>query len=278
MATTTPNFGWAVPTSTDLVKDGAVAIETLGDSIDASLVDLKGGTTGQVLAKASNTDMDFSWVAQDDSNAIQNSLLTTTGDTIYASAASTPARRAIGTTGQVLTVSGGLPVWATPASSNIQWTAVNAGGTTLSGSTTTISGITGANQLMVLYVQASSTSTYIELYARLNNDSGSNYLYGGFNQVGGTTNDMNSVTANKFLIAGGSASATAGASGSLLITGGNSSGVKYVNGLSGQNGGNGNGAYGFGGYWNNTSTITEINFFFSAGTFDAGTVYVFKSA
>jgi hypothetical protein len=62
MATTTPNFGWAVPTSTDLVKDGAVAIETLGDSIDASLVDLKGGTTGQVLSKATNTDMDFTWI------------------------------------------------------------------------------------------------------------------------------------------------------------------------------------------------------------------------
>jgi hypothetical protein len=62
MATTTPNFGWAVPTSTDLVKDGAVAIETLGDSIDASLVDLKGGTSDQVLAKNSNTDMDFKWV------------------------------------------------------------------------------------------------------------------------------------------------------------------------------------------------------------------------
>jgi hypothetical protein len=63
MATTTPNFGWSVPTSSDLVKNGAVAIETLGDSIDASLVDLKGGTTGQVLAKASNTDMDFTWSA-----------------------------------------------------------------------------------------------------------------------------------------------------------------------------------------------------------------------
>ena len=63
MATTTPNFGWSVPTSSDLVKNGATAIETLGDSIDASLVDLKGGTTGQVLAKASNTDMDFTWSA-----------------------------------------------------------------------------------------------------------------------------------------------------------------------------------------------------------------------
>ena len=63
MATTTPNFGWSVPTSSDLVKNGATAIETLGDAIDASLVDLKGGTTGQVLSKTSNTDMDFTWSA-----------------------------------------------------------------------------------------------------------------------------------------------------------------------------------------------------------------------
>lgn len=61
MATTTPNYGWTVPTSTDLVKDGATAIETLGDAIDASLVDLRGGTTGQVLKKASATQMDFEW-------------------------------------------------------------------------------------------------------------------------------------------------------------------------------------------------------------------------
>lgn len=112
---TTSNFGWTTPADTDLVKDGAAAIRTLGNGIDTSLVDLKGGTTGQVLSKASNTDLDFTWVAQDDSNAIQNALLTTTGDTIYASSASTPARLGIGSTGQVLTVSGGVPVWATPA-------------------------------------------------------------------------------------------------------------------------------------------------------------------
>jgi hypothetical protein len=63
MATTTPNFGWPVPTSTDLVKNGATAIEALGDAIDASMADLEGGTTGQILSKASNTDMDFTWVA-----------------------------------------------------------------------------------------------------------------------------------------------------------------------------------------------------------------------
>ncbi len=64
MATTT-NFGWQTPDDTDLVKDGAAAIRTLGSSIDTSLVDLKGGTTGQILAKTSNTDMDFTWVAND---------------------------------------------------------------------------------------------------------------------------------------------------------------------------------------------------------------------
>ena len=69
MATTTPNFGWVVPTSSDLVKNGAVAIETLGDSIDASMVDLKGGTTGQVLSKTSNTDMDFTWTTASSGSA-----------------------------------------------------------------------------------------------------------------------------------------------------------------------------------------------------------------
>jgi len=249
LANPTTNYGFVLPTSSDLVTDLPADFDVALQGVDTRLKALQPGTT--------------------------------LGDVAYSSAtANTNTRLAIGTTGQVLTVSGGVPAWATPATPNISWTAVNSGGTSLSGSTTTISGITGANQLMVLYVGASSTNTYIELYARINNDSGSNYLYGGLNQVGSATNDMNSTTANKFVIAGGSSSATAAASGSLLITGGNASGVKYVSGVSGQNtgGGSGNGAYSFGGYWNNTSTITEINFFFSAGTFDAGTVYVFKSA
>lgn len=71
MATTTPNFGWTVPTSSDLVKNGATAIETLGDGIDASLVDLKGGTTGQVLSKTSNTDMDFTWITAGAGSAVK---------------------------------------------------------------------------------------------------------------------------------------------------------------------------------------------------------------
>lgn len=56
---TTTNFGWTTPADTDLVKDGAAAIRTLAGNIDTSLVDLKGGTTGQFLSKNSNTDLDF---------------------------------------------------------------------------------------------------------------------------------------------------------------------------------------------------------------------------
>ena len=41
--------------------------------------------------------------------------MTTTGDTIYSSSGSTPARLGIGTTGQVLTVVGGVPAWSAPA-------------------------------------------------------------------------------------------------------------------------------------------------------------------
>jgi hypothetical protein len=121
MATTTPNFGWTVPTSTDLVKDGATAIETLGDSIDASFVDLKGGTTGQVLSKASGTDLDFAWVAQDDSNAIQNAIVDAKGDLIAATAADTPARLAVGANGTVLTAD-------SAEATGLKWAAAAGGG------------------------------------------------------------------------------------------------------------------------------------------------------
>jgi len=86
MATTT-NFGWETPDDTDLVKDGAAAIRTLGGAIDTSLVDLKGGTTGQVLSKASNTDMDFSWIEQDDSTLAFNAQTGTTYTLVAADAA-----------------------------------------------------------------------------------------------------------------------------------------------------------------------------------------------
>jgi hypothetical protein len=101
MANTT-NFGWETPDDTDLVKDGAAAMRTLGNAIDASFVDLKGGTTGQVLSKTSNTDLDFTWVTSDDANAIQNAIVDAKGDLITATAADTPARLAVGNNGETL--------------------------------------------------------------------------------------------------------------------------------------------------------------------------------
>lgn len=77
MATTT-NFGWTTPDDTDLVKDGAAAIRTALGGVDTSFVDLKGGTTGQVLAKNSGTDLDFIWTEQDDSTISFNAQTGTT--------------------------------------------------------------------------------------------------------------------------------------------------------------------------------------------------------
>lgn len=185
MSTTTTNFGWTIPSDTDLVTDGAAAMRALGNGIDASFPDLKGGTTGQILAKASATDLDFSWITNDvgditavnvtspitgggtsgavtiaiqdasttqkgavqlsDSTsttssvlaatptavkaaydlangAIPKTLTTTTGDTIYASSANTPARLPIGSTNQMLSVTGGVPAWKASSTSTLTTT------------------------------------------------------------------------------------------------------------------------------------------------------------
>jgi hypothetical protein len=130
MANTT-NFGWETPDNTDLVKDGALAIRTLGSAIDTSLVDLKGGTTGQVLSKASNTDMDFTWTAID-----PLVILDAKGDLITATAADTPARLGVGTNGQVLTAD-------STTSTGLKWaSAAAAGGLTKITSNLAFSGAT----------------------------------------------------------------------------------------------------------------------------------------
>ena len=100
MATTT-NFGWETPDDTDLVKDGAAAMRTLGNSIDTSFVDLKGGTTGQVLSKASGTDLDFTWIEQDDTTISFNAQTGTTYTLVAADL------------GKLVTLSNGSPITLT---------------------------------------------------------------------------------------------------------------------------------------------------------------------
>ena len=170
MATTTPNFGWPVPTSTDLVKDGATAIEALGDSIDASLLDLKGGTSGQVLSKNSNTDMDFIWVTSDDANAIQNTIVDAKGDLIAATAADTPARLAVGTNGQVLTAD-------STAATGLAWATATGGGmtllstTTLSGTSTSISITPTGYQTIEVFIYGVTAGGTYNLFMGINSDT-----------------------------------------------------------------------------------------------------------
>lgn len=54
-----------MPTATDLVTDLPADFEVFGQAVATSMGDLLGGTTGQILSKATNTDMDFVWIAND---------------------------------------------------------------------------------------------------------------------------------------------------------------------------------------------------------------------
>lgn len=65
MSNPTTPFNWQMPTNTDLVTDLPADFETFGQAVATSMADLLGGTSGQILSKASNTDMDFTWINND---------------------------------------------------------------------------------------------------------------------------------------------------------------------------------------------------------------------
>jgi hypothetical protein len=157
---TSPLFGWEEPDDTDLVKDGAAAIRTLGNAIDTSMGDLLGGTTGQVLSKASNTNMDFTWVTSDDANAIQNTIVDAKGDLIAASASDVPARLAVGANNTILTADStaatGLK-WATLGTYTSFSPVVTQSATVAS--TTTIGSYTEIGNFIHWYGRTSITAT-----------------------------------------------------------------------------------------------------------------------
>jgi hypothetical protein len=169
MANPTTYFGWVMPTSSSLVTNLPADFNTFGQGVDTSLQDLLGGTTGQVLSKASGTNMDFTWVTPTDQTP-----LTTKGDLFTFS--TVDARLGVGTDGQTLvadsTTSTGLK-WATPTSGSLTLLSTTA----LTGSDVTVSSISGSyNKLYILLEGVTLQTAAGILIARLNgNSSAHNY-------------------------------------------------------------------------------------------------------
>ena len=138
MATTT-NYGWTTPDDTALVKDGAAAIRTLGTSVDTTTKNLNPSTT--------------------------------LGDIEYRSSTSnTNTRLGIGSTGQVLTVAGGVPTWAAGgAAANLTQVATGS----LSGAAVTVTGLSSYSEMYLTITATSAQNWGITL--QLNGNTGSNY-------------------------------------------------------------------------------------------------------
>jgi hypothetical protein len=65
MSNPTTPFNWQMPTNTDLVTDLPADFEVFGQAYATSMADLLGGTSGQILSKATNADMDFAWITNE---------------------------------------------------------------------------------------------------------------------------------------------------------------------------------------------------------------------
>jgi hypothetical protein len=88
-----------MPTASDLVTDLPADFETFGQAVATSMADLLGGTTGQVLSKASNTDMDFTWAAPASIGSAQSFVSTQQGTTSLTYTGLTTAQSVTLTTG-----------------------------------------------------------------------------------------------------------------------------------------------------------------------------------
>ncbi len=263
----TTNFGWATPADTDLVKDGAAAIRTLGSSIDTSLVDLKGGTTGQVLTKASNTDLDFTFSSVD-----PLVILDAKGDLISATAADTPAILAVGANNTVLTAdsstSTGLK-WAAPASSDANFTLLNAGGTALTGSGTVTVSFSAVNSLLI-QIDTGSSSADSEFRIRFNSDTGSNYGFTSLYQLADASVGFTSSTAADRIDLGRQNNAGANIYTVMQVNGAKTTGVKPLS-YSNQ----GSTSYIGNGFYKGSSAITSVSAIAASGNWDNGTIYIY---
>ena len=280
-----------MPTSTDLVTDLPADFAVFGQAVDTSMADLKGGTTGQILSKTSATDMDFTWITNDVGDitavtagtgisgggtsgavTVTNSMataITTAGDVIQGTGSGTFARLGIGTAGQVLTVNSGATAleYGTPSAGvTPTYTLINSGGTTLSGSSVTIS-FSGYYNIWIHQAAATkSGGGTVYTHIRFNGDGSgtTNYTFtGGW---GTTITGDNALGGTEFAMSGG----TSG-TGSMYVQNGQSTGRKPVI-FTGYGSAR---SYIAGGFYNGAAALTSVTFTPDSGTFGGGTVFVY---
>jgi hypothetical protein len=178
--------------------------------------------------------------------------------------------------------------WAAPGGGS-NWTAFNAGGTALTGATTvTVSGISGANKIMVLVTAASSVNANSGIKLRLNNDSSGKYHFTVVQLIVQSPLTVNLVTSyeqvnsadNAINLGTMSQSAGSVVNGYVLLDGCNSTGLKMFTsaGSGSPNSSNDQRAFYEGGYYNSSSTISSVSIVSLNGAFDNGSVFVFTSA
>lgn len=202
--------------------------------------------------------------------------MTTTGDTIYSSSGSTPARLGIGTAGQVLTVNSGAtaPEWATPAGGG-GMTLLST--TTLSGTSTTISSISGSYKNLLLLIEGvytNNNNTLLQIYFN-SNTTELNYNTFGLRD---TTTDDRSGNAGAFARMGfmnNSSTTNNLGAGIVNLYNYTSTDIKYWNSaFSSYSNGQRAGTFTTGTFSGN-SAISSVKFDADGSSFSAGTVKVY---
>jgi hypothetical protein len=218
---------------------------------------------------------------------IASTIVDAKGDIIAATAADTVSRLAVGANDTVLTADSSTATglkWAAPAA-GANWSLLNAGGTSLTGSSTTVSGISAKDKILVMINQASTGAVQSNISVRINANSGSLYYNYGLQLTSASsygTSVINTIQENgvaQIPIGRKSDSANGDATGSVLITGCNAAGLKvYSVTGSGRSVNTTQRAYSYQGYFNSSSTVSSIEIITDTSTFDSGTVYIYGSA